>query len=1658
MNIIVPINIAALRVSPSSQEQAKTALYDFSLLGTSPASALGGLIAANQFMTAETAMNIEPGIHIHWSLPKVYTHGVQDQQTGAVNFPMMPNRWLVIRFLKDSAQNTSIRLWVLESDAHSADSSQVGNSTSTIPWMDDVTKIQGLQYHYIGNAIDLTSTWTEPAGNNFLGTSFQAPFGYGETFTAYYQNSSNVLGLYDNLSDRYPNANQLELNCQFSASYVVMGWVNNTSLDECNITLNNALAQYNNLPEPKPDFSSYIQNAIEQTLEWSLPDYSVLTPTNAGQVQAVMSGILASVTWNITSPGNPYYPDSLPSGTGVDVSVGNNTPEALSAYINKIETTKITGLGEDITSNVEMLLNALQFNQLQKLSSGDVGVGQLQEFLHGTSFAAGDGGFVWSVRLQMNPLNTNDSGADNEVALPVYLARILSELNKAQKGLDAARNDIASKMRQAFFDWSYYIKSINDNVVNGKGKLNSDISGPFLADGMIQLYPLLLKAGSYKDTSAPSAPYNPVPDTFSILAPFANLSSYQFNTSNNTVAATFIQNMLGLATGLDEVGDQQLPDAANGISLVISLLVRYLQGGADAQDYLTQATQALSNVLSSLNTVSQAMSAAATGIAAAQTSVSQAMTVIAGYLDSTNGVFAKSLVFKSTQSVPVPAGTTYTGTIPIGTLKNLGAWDKQTGPFPGMKPQMDIFAGQGSNSPNLFDTAGAAVYLGAAYFYYMSGLTPASVCAYYLQMAQQEIINSQTSATGANTALNASDAALSSATVTGFNNSLSQIINTIIPGIEANISNTPTPDTVKAALTALISLLDTSAAAVSIPALRQAILTSDWQALRGGLDTTIAAVADCLPWSQQVAMWNQFLYGQISDTYQLDSAPADPFFSPNDPVVLFAEQGSGGDLLKPVDRNGKANTLPCRTDGQIVTATGSVTIPPVISGLSTNVIPQITGMSATLQALGVEGFLLTPEFAPVVSADALATASAQNETAQEGVLNNIVLNDPPTGLSGMLPYYIAYSWRDNADGFLPLFIWWESEVQYSQTYQNNKETYPANYLSLFDLGQYEVDLEPTEAAMPNFARNEQTPNFFSTHGLISLSSSSTSNLCDQIKIYCTTYLNYDPSQGPPPTTLPNYDEALKFYNAYTDYQTRNVLSQGLSGFSESMVQRAQELQIPINIPQSWTSTSGSGIDMTSLWPTAFLHAQSQDWPVGWNAEGINFDAFSNSQTKVFFTALRAGFLQLKTVVLVDVFGRFVPLTIPQPLITADSMTADQPAPANHEIYLAPRLSQPTRLNFNWLSATSASGIGSFTELNHNPAASPICGWLFPNHLDGTLMLYDANGVPLGSLGARGTQLHWFPVPGETTIPGVNNRDQMTTYFASKNANEVFQDFIEQFLYVDDTPASESRLEKFLSVISLAQQFIITAEMQESADLAVLIGSPLVITRAVIELEQKGLPYVGLDLNTYPVWNQPGPQFNLTSSAFIPYNLDNLNQGNIGNITVPVKIGTAEINASGTPIPYFDDGLAGYFISGDYSTMYTPVNTTDDNGVVSTAYPASLPVSLTPGGASITLTMISDPRAAVHATTGILPVGAISIPSNQFAQTVDKLEVSFLAAPILAASNPPQMPLPAEDGFQWYWQQIGMPDQGPLKTDQKSANAVFPNSPQQLIDGWLKLKK
>ena len=1700
MNIIVPINVEVLRVSPSpanpDPQMVKLALYDFSQAGVHALAGAGSLVAANNFEHAQELVNNKPGLHVHWSIPRAYTHGLQDNTTGALGFPNLPNRWVVLRFFQNRNQqensacikdpgnfSPSLQIWILESDAHVAPNTPGFEHSTNIPWMNDPQNLSDVAYRTAGQKITLSGIWTEPAGAGgggvaYLGPMLQAPMAYGETFTAYYQHCGNIFGIYDDLSDLFQSANCLEMAADFSVSYAVMGWVSPLANDTCSEILSRAVTAFDQMPAgSRPAFTDYIQQVLEQQLQWSLRDYTAFTAGNAPSTQGILSGISANTTWNITQPGVPSYPNALPDTSSVQTAIGNSNVEALSAYLNALNADQSASDPGDVTTNTEWLLNALQFGQLPNLGRGELGVGQLDEYLHTKTFGSSPGGFVWTVRNIMTPNSKAAPQPNVEVTLPLPLAKILSQLNGSQYAYDGRTREINGRQQKLFFDWCYHINALENNVINGTGSIADDLSGDYLIDGLMHLFPTMLRAGASGNIAGPNAPapYAYQPAAFQIQAPASidtNLPTYAFNAGSNLAAAAAINQLLDLFYGLEGLLPNGIKALGQAFETALLLLNAAQAGGSDAAAYLTQAIstlQAAQTTAQLLNGEFAKTGDPSVGIQPVQTAVGNDLQALQALLDPNAGIFS-ALKITTTQSVPLPAGAVYTGKMAsFGDYSNAGSWNAQQ-TFPGMKALIDQCSGQNSNGYHLADIQSAGLYLGIAYFWRVSGQTGNLTTAYYLQMAQQEINRALQDATAANTALQNALTMLAAqnGTVQQVGQSIAVLLNTAIPGLLSAVQAT-TPD-ITGAISTLQQLLSTPVAGVlplNIAGLQAACGSSDWLRFISSIDDAWIVLLARLPEAQQASILSNYLYHQINTQYVLNTTPADNFWQPREPVILLAENGNTGNVIKSINRNGASALLPCRLASETVGA--STTYPDAISSLATTLQPNIAGLSNLLQQLAEEAFLLCPEMQTVVTPGLLQAAAMQNETLHYNQQNQVVLNPAPGLLTGTLPYYIAWNWSDGTDPFLPLYIFWEAEYVYSQQFNFSAEQLPQNYLQdQFTLDQYLVDNQLQSSAAANFLKNQNHPNFFNAYGVISLSGAATANLCDQIRSYCVQNLDYDPAKGPPGSSDPVVqEEEERFFKAYSAYKTMHILSQGLSGFNASMRQRAQELQMPLNIPASWTAAGGNNLPLSDFWPTQMLFQQSQHWSAVWASESINANAFAQGSDAVYFNPLRAGFLKIQEITLVDIFGRFVSIinnntgnSIGQPPIVGEALQVQVQNPVpDHPVYLPPRIVQPARLLFKWISADSPDTMQNFTEWNPHPAASPICGWLLPNHLDDSLMLYGSDGVPLGSLRNIDTGMHWFTVPGEAYPAGTPNRQLMLDDLQHKQANPLLQSFLEIFAFPGVSAAASANFTQFLQILDAAQQFIITPNMQEDQSLAVLIGQPLVLVQALLRLETMGLPDTSLDSTTYMPWNAPGPQFELDQNGFIPYNFDNFNNAAMNNLQVPVKLGALEYQKNGQVTPYFDDGLVGFFLGNDFSVFYTPVKLSDNTvQLVSTWLPGTNPAVLQPNGAPLTITMIIDPRAAVHATTGILPVQPIQIPDDQYSRTLSSLLITFLTAPVLRTAAPIRIPAPAETGYTWRWQQVGAAADEVLQSSQLNTDAVFPASPQFIVDGWMKLKQ
>ena len=187
------------------------------------------------------------------------------------------------------------------------------------------------------------------------------------------------------------------------------------------------------------------------------------------------------------------------------------------------------------------------------------------------------------------------------------------------------------------------------------------------------------------------------------------------------------------------------------------------------------------------------------------------------------------------------------------------------------------------------------------------------------------------------------------------------------------------------------------------------------------------------------------------------------------------------------------------------------------------------------------------------------------------------------------------------------------------------------------------------------------------------------------------------------------------------------LSQSLGGFNEALLNRKQALQLPVADPLGFSDYQRFTTDVASA---------------------VGDQNRSSPQPLWDFNPIRSGVMRLVQLRLIDNFGQFRDLDVSQ-IITSE---AQRVSGDNTLIALPPRLVQPSRLNFRWLSAA-----GDDMEMNDDPATTPICGWLLPNNFDGSLMIYDNAGAALGMFDRAGAWRGLAGAPAVSIASIVNPR-------------------------------------------------------------------------------------------------------------------------------------------------------------------------------------------------------------------------------------------------------------------------------------------------------------
>lgn len=742
----------------------------------------------------------------------------------------------------------------------------------------------------------------------------------------------------------------------------------------------------------------------------------------------------------------------------------------------------------------------------------------------------------------------------------------------------------------------------------------------------------------------------------------------------------------------------------------------------------------------------------------------------------------------------------------------------------------------------------------------------------------------------------------------------------------------------------------------------------------------------------------------LADGLVLKSAEAPRYWAPTDPVVLVA-----GDEATPPVRHGDTDAdLVCRTTA---TLTSSVSIS---SGQQTPFVVPATGMpsltltagpTATLAALIADAMLTLPATAPIVAKELASQGSTDNPAVEDfaGFVGSLHDADDtwlrgatPSGtitFSGVAPSPVGHQrWESNP--WIPLILQWSAGLvpQVDVADSASADYSPDLICAKYQLDAEAIDLDPLDA--PPVPPSAQT---FS--GSIGLAGRTMVNLGHQINVFLDSH--------PTDSIDPELREALTGLSM----ADAPMLAQALSGLREAFRMRHQILQLPVNDPLAIQNGQ-----QFAKFSNVTVH------------DAVGQENATAALPLGFYNPLNAGYLDVREIQLVDAFGQARRVDVEGGMIRSHAMRPATDPPGQTPALLRPRLSQPSRLRFRWMAAESDQ-----IEMNADPASSPICGWVLFNHLDSSLMIYDAAGTALGSFDLRGS--FWQGAPGNDATYDVC----IEKVFES--ANPHLRNFA---LGVNSSPDRHPFLLDLLRAIDTSTTLIEPSNSKQHRATSVLFGRPLALVRAELDLELQGRPSIdeswGALIDTIDSWDG------------IRYP-DQRPDAGFPDIQVPVRLGD---------ISNLDDGLVGYFIEDGsedaFHSFYTAAASNASHGVVRPTF-EQITVTARAGCAPVIVSMLVDPRASVHATTGLLPVKSIDIPPSMYSDALQNMSVVFLATPVMTSAHEVNIPVPTEAGFSWSWVTRDTTGGGwtvAPKVVSPNPNAPFSYPPQTLVEGWLRL--
>ena len=312
--------------------------------------------------------------------------------------------------------------------------------------------------------------------------------------------------------------------------------------------------------------------------------------------------------------------------------------------------------------------------------------------------------------------------------------------------------------------------------------------------------------------------------------------------------------------------------------------------------------------------------------------------------------------------------------------------------------------------------------------------------------------------------------------------------------------------------------------------------------------------------------------------------------------------------------------------------------------------------------------------------------------------------------------------------------------------------------------------------------------------------------------------------------------------------------------------------------------------------------------------------------------------------------------------------------------------------------------GDFTESGDQPASSPVCGWLVPNHLDRALMCYDADGRAVGSFVRVGSAVRYQTVAGNIANPHSDlSLDVGPAPQPGPPPSRPVNEHLAELMWFLSARTGDF-LTDLLASIDASGEFIAPTHAAQDVALSVLIGRPLAVVRFALGLSPAG--------GTLPVDQSAAALGRAISQTWTTYaDRQAGSAAALGDVRFAITIGDHSD---------LDDGLVALLPESSQPDPYTVVLSSAAVGT----YPASRPLGPVDASLDATqqlFTALIDPRAPIHLTSG----GAADpqvVARCRRASTPPRCRVlgatRSTTRPVLSDGLGLRLPLPAEPGYLW----------------------------------------